>query len=147
MKKRKWILPVGIIGGFLFCIILFFAAAGIMSAKGYGLTVGHLYFTDTRTYLIDAKEQAMVVSDQSKAKSLFEGRKSGDKVMIIHGGVDEVYPAITGGYYLLCLAKGDGSYRPADEVLSIVDINENSFIATILEMNGDSVLVEPVEGE
>ena len=148
MKKRKWILPVGIIGGFLlFCTILFFAAAGIMSAKGYGLSVGHLYFTGTRTYLVDAKEQAMVVSDKSNSGNLFEGRKNGDKVMIIHGGVDEVYPAITGGYYLLCLAKGNGSYRPADEVLSIVDLNENSFIATILEINGDSVLVEPVEGE
>ena len=99
MKKRKWILPVGIIGGFLlFCIILFFVVAGIMSAKGYGISIGRLYFTETRTYLIDAKEKAMVVSDKSNSGNLFEGRKNGDKVMIIHGGVEEVYPAITGGY-------------------------------------------------
>lgn len=45
--------------------------------------------------------------------------QSGDKVLIIHDGVETSYPSRTGGYHIFCLSKGDGSYKPADEVLGI----------------------------
>ena len=121
MKKRKWILPVSIIGGVIaLCLVAVVAFGAILSAKGFGISTGLLYFAENGTYLIDSDDMAMRVSDRSDDEDLFEGYQNGDKVILFHDGVNETYPAQTGGYRVIRLSKGDGTYKPADEVLGIV---------------------------
>ncbi len=44
MKKKKWILPVSIVGGVIvLCVIAVFAFGAIQSAKGFGISTGRLY--------------------------------------------------------------------------------------------------------
>ena len=120
MKKKNWILPIGIAGGLIIiCIAVVLAFGIILSAKGYGISTGRLYFADNGTYLIDSEDMAMRVSDCSDDKELFWGYQNGDKVMLFHDGVEEIYPAQTGGYCIFCIAKGDGTYKPSDEILGI----------------------------
>lgn len=120
MKKRKWILPVSIIGGVIaLCVVAVIAFGAILSAKGFGISTGLLYFSDNGTYLIDSDDMAMRVSDCSDDKDLFEGYQNGDKVILFHDGVDESYPAQTGGHFTLRISKGDGTYKPSDEILGI----------------------------
>lgn len=67
MKKRKWILPVCIVGGIvIMCFVALLITASVVRAKGYGISVGCLYFADTETYLIDSGDKTMIVSNQSK---------------------------------------------------------------------------------
>ena len=120
MKKKRWILPVSIVSGVIvLCIVAVVAFGAILSAKGFGITTGRLYFADNDTYLIDSDNMAMKVSDCSDDKELFEGYQNGDKVILFHDGVNETYPAQTGGYRIIRLSKGDGTYKPADEILAI----------------------------
>ena len=129
MKKRKWILPVSIVGGVIvLCIVAVFAFGAILSAQGYGISAGRLYFADNGTYLIDSDNMAMRVSDCSKDAELFKGYQNGDKVILFHDGVNETYPAQTGGYYIIRTSKGDGTYKPADEVLGIVSFGDDGHL-------------------
>ncbi|MBQ4560336.1 MAG: hypothetical protein IJA54_08470, partial [Tyzzerella sp.] len=97
MKKKKWLLPVSMIGGFiLLCILLLIVTVCIIGIKGYGISKGRLYLAEKHTYLIDDRDMAMLVSDQSKKRNLFQGYKSGDEVLIVHDGVEETYPSRTG---------------------------------------------------
>ncbi len=120
MKKKKLILPVGIILAiiFLFTASVFIFSA-VISEQGYGLSRGIIYLSDYGNYIID-NNMAMRVSDCSDDAKLFNGYSNGDKVILFHDGIEDSYPAQTGGYYLLRLSKGDGTYKPADEILGIV---------------------------
>lgn len=123
MKKKKWLLPVSIIGGFLLlCILLLVITVCIIGFKGYGISKGRLYFAEKHTYLVDDRDMAMLVSDQSKKGNLFQGYVNGDEVLIVHDGVEETYPARTGAYHIIHIAKGDGTYEPTDEVLGLHNI-------------------------
>ena len=120
MKRRKWILPVSIVGGVIaLCIVAVLIFGAVLSAKGFGISTGRLYFADNGTYLIDSDDMAMRVSDCSGDGDLFEGYQNGDEVILFHSGVEEVYPAQTGGHFMIRTAKGDGTYKPADEILGI----------------------------
>ena len=47
MKKRKWILPVSIVSGVIvLCLVAVVAFGAILSAKGFGISTGFLYFSD-----------------------------------------------------------------------------------------------------
>ncbi len=129
MKKKMWILPISIIGGVvILCIVAVFAFGAILSAQGYGISIGRLYFADNGTYLIDSDDMAMRVFDCSDDKELFKDYQNGDKVILFHDGVEETYPAQTGGYRIFCLSRGDGTYKPADEVLGIGILGEDGAI-------------------
>lgn len=133
MKKRKWILPLGIVGTVvILCTLAVFAFGALISAKGYSISTGRLYFAEQGTYLIDSEDMAMRVSDCSEDESLFEGYKSGDRVILLHDEVLLTYPSMTGGYRIFRLSRGDSSYKPADEVLGVVTDEQND--------NGDSAL-------
>ena len=120
MKKRKVFLAVSILGGlFTLCVVAVLAFGALLSAKGFGVSTGHLYFADNVTYLIESGDKAMRVADCSDDKELFKGYQNGDKVILFHKGVETSYPAQTGGYHVVRLTKGDGTYKPSDEVLGI----------------------------
>ncbi len=123
MKKKKWLCTVSTVFiVFVLCVVALLVTAGIMSARGYGITAGRLYFADSVCFLIDSDDDAMIVSDQSMHKNLFDGYISGDKVVLIHDGIAESYPARTGGYHVLRISKGDGTYKPEDEVIGVVTL-------------------------
>lgn len=110
------------------CLLALLITAGVMSAKGYGISVGKLYFADNGTYLIDEDDKAMRISDQSDDGDLFKGYANGDRILVIHDGVEESYPPCTCGHYAFRFSKGDGTYKPADEVLGIEYLGDNGDI-------------------
>lgn len=124
MTKSPRFVPILIV---LLVIALLFAAflitAMVTSAMGYGISVGNLYFWDEKVFLVDGNT-SMIVSDQSKKLELFSGYSNGDKIILIHDGVEETLPAHTGGYFAVRVSKGDGSYKPSDNILGIVRVEE-----------------------
>ena len=130
MKTKKWVLPVCMIAGAgVLCIVALFAAAGIMSAKGYGISVGRFYLSDFTCYLVD-EGKAMVMSDQSGDKKLFDGISTGDLVLVIHDGIAESYPSQTGAYRVFRLSKGDESDLPENLDIGAVKIGGTEDVLT-----------------
>ncbi len=124
MKKRKKISPAYIVGGvMILCVAAVIVAIGYMAVKGHGITVGQLYIGEAGTFLIEDDDSAMRISDQSVGKNVFDGLTNGDKVLVVHGSVEECYPARAGAYHIFKLAEGDEKYQPADEVLGIAPID------------------------
>ncbi len=120
MKNKKWILPVCIVAAAaVLCIgaVLIFDA--VLNAQGYSVSVGRLYFSDDGTYLIDGDDKATLVYDCTDNAELFKGYESGDKIILFHDGVDESFPARTGGYRIFRLSKSDRDYTPPDEALGV----------------------------
>ena len=117
MKKRKAV---------LFAVACCVIAVGVVAvlllgryhSRGYGISVGRLYFADFGTYLIDNNDSAMLVSDKSGQGNLFARCNSGDRVVVFHGGIAESYPAQTVGYAVIRIGKGDQNFTPSDETLS-----------------------------
>lgn len=139
MKKKKLILPIGIVSGI---IILFIASVFVFGAviceHGYGISSGIIYFAGNgSTYLIDNNDMAMRVSDCSDNAELFNGFENGDKVLLFHDGVETSYPSQTGGYYLLRLAKGNSEYKPEDEILGIytTDSGKNTSVTEKIDFD------------
>ena len=124
MKKKKWILAICLVLGI---IALLMAATALASTMGYGVSVGKLYFTEASVFLIDGTS-SMIVSDQSRKSDLFDGYANGDEIILVHDGVEEVFPARTGGYMAFRISKGDGTYKPADNLLGIVIQEEGDII-------------------
>ena len=115
MKRRKWILVICIAMGI---IALLMGTAAVTSMMGYGVSVGKLYFTESSTYLIDGTT-SIIVSDQRRKSDLFDGYANGDEIILVHDGVEETFPARTGGFLAFRISKGDGTYKPSDDLLGI----------------------------
>ncbi len=131
MKKKRWILPLAVFGGVLVTLltaVLIFG--GLSSNKGYGISVGRLYFADFGTYLIDDNDSAMHIADRTKNKDLFEKFENGDRVIVLHGPVAESYPSQTVGYAVFRIGRSDGSYNPTDESLGIYELGSDGAILT-----------------
>lgn len=121
VKKKKWVLPVCIlVGVLLLCAVIPLSVAGVMHAKGYGISVGRIYLSDTGPYLVD-EGKTMILSDQSDDKALFDGLNTGDLILVVHDGVDESDPSQTGAHRIIRLRKGDETDLPENLHIGVVE--------------------------
>lgn len=64
MKKRKWVLPVSIVGGLVaLCILLLIAALCMMGIKGYGINLSDGYARCEKGQAELTEEQIKTVKD------------------------------------------------------------------------------------
>ena len=120
MNRKELSLPIRVFVRLIAAVLIFLIiTAGILWFKGYSFTVGKLYFADRGTYLITETDTAFLVFDASREENLFEQYSNGDKVLLIHGVIRETYPMTTDGVYIIVLEKGDGSYKPDDDVVGL----------------------------
>ncbi len=120
-RKRILFLVITIIAVSVLAVFVF---GYVISSRGYSLSYGRLYFTDSAVYLINKDNEAMMVYDDSEDAELFKGYINGDRVVLLHGGIEDSYPSQTCGYYAFRYAMGDGKYQPDDEVIGKADTSE-----------------------
>lgn len=126
MKKEKPNSPGRIFSiCFLIAFISALAVIGIMVSRGYTATVGRLYITDGRTYLVNEENIAFIVVDGSKKGNLFTEYSNGDEVIVVHGPIRESYPMTTNAVFAIRLKKGDGNYKPDENVVGLEPGFEN----------------------
>ena len=111
MKNKKWLLPVCVvISVILLLAIAFFAFAAIMSAMGYGMSVGRALLTKDDSCMLVVDENSPIImrdrSDKTGKGELFSRISTGDKILVFHDGVAESYPAQTGAYFIIKLSGG-----------------------------------------
>lgn len=105
MKKKIWLLPLGIL------IVILLSCGGIlwyMSAHSLGISIGRFLMAERGTYMVILDERSPVCMSNVKEKEgLFDGLENGDKILVLHDGIRESYPGGTGAYAVFKLKDGD----------------------------------------
>ncbi len=89
------------------CVIVCVIAIGvfILAGKGISPSVGLFLRTDNGNMII-LDNSPIVMSVRSGNDDMFEKYESGDKILVLHGGINESYPGSTGIYFSIKLADG-----------------------------------------
>ena len=82
-----------------------------------------------KLYLETKNNTAMFIRDESPIqmsnrtdKELFDGLDIGDKVLVIHTGIEETYPAKTGVYAVFKIGEGTTADIPQKVVNQLVEL-------------------------
>ncbi len=120
--KKVWIKVICIIACvLLFLVFLTAVAWGILTTQGLGITVGRCLATDGGEFMLIDGESPIVLHDRGRG-DLFEKLSTGDKILVVHAGVQESYPAGTGAFFCLRLQKGSAEDIPAEVRRSLAEL-------------------------
>lgn len=127
MKKKKWVLPVSIIGGVLLLCLVATGAFLLRYCSGiYVRTSGgrHMVvFDDIGPVIVSTKDKP----------DRFEGIETGDRVIAVCGFLHETYPGQSDAKFVLRLWKGDLEDIPQkdrDAIWELGRLFENNDSAT-----------------
>lgn len=114
--KKKMLIAAG--------VVLVLAAAVLVllwqaADRGYGSSVGRCVVTRSGDYLLIDDTGPITMSDRSEGKDLFEGLRTGDKILILHDGICESYPGQTGVYGCTLLERGTLEDVPAQILMDL----------------------------
>ena len=96
--------------------VLIFAAAVLLlagavlwgaSRRSLSLSVGHCLVGDNGSCMLVVANSPIQLSDRTRNGPLPGGLSTGDKILVLHDGVAESYPARTGAYGVWKLRDGD----------------------------------------
>lgn len=105
--KKKIIIPICII---LALVVLAVAGIIYMNARSLAFSVGRiLYANDSAMLVIDHSPIEM-----SSKKISFDKFTDGDKVLVLHDGIETTYPAKTGVYGIIKLSNGTVDNIPGE---------------------------------
>ncbi|MGI6264429.1 MAG: hypothetical protein ACOYJY_03065, partial [Acutalibacteraceae bacterium] len=120
MSKRKWILPVSIVGGVILLLVIALAVGwAVMSARGFALSTGRAMVTaDGKVLLVDGS----TVVELTARPDVLPVLSTGDRIAVVHDGVEESYPARTAAYWCVKLGGGSEADLPADVLASLREL-------------------------
>ena len=105
----KWPLAALLI---LFCLGLFLLFWCVSGSKG--LSTGRYLMSSNGSHIfIDASGSPIVMGDHSSNGALFAGLEDGDRILVLHDGIAESYPARSGAYWCFRLESGTRKDLPA----------------------------------
>ena len=122
MKKKIVVALATIVAIVLFLFAIAFVVFGIASYKGFSVSEGQVLITDKGSYVIIIDNSPIVMSNQSKNEEIFEGLTNGDKILIVHDGIQESYPGGTGVYFCKKLADGEYKDLPEQIIVSLIKL-------------------------
>lgn len=100
-KKKKWVLPVSIIGGVL---LLCMVVAGVCLLRHCS---GTYIRTNNGRHMVVFDTIGPVVLSTEDKPGRFDGIETGDRVLVICGFLHETYPAQSDAKFVMRLGKGD----------------------------------------
>lgn len=148
-RKRKWVLPLVVTGSLIaILLIVCLIILGVMAKKELGFSTGRylagrngvsiVVTDDAPDSITDRSERerymSPVVMSNRTERELFQNLETGDKILFVHGGVKESYPAGTGVYAVFMLKSGSIDDIP-QKLLN--DLNAMGWLESAAEMNAD----------
>jgi len=135
-KKKKWRIPLCVIGGLLLI------CAGIlwyMVSHSMGFSVGRCLVADNGSYLFIDGSSPIVMSTRREKEKVFAGLETGDKILILHNGIEESYPGGTGVYWCMKLENGAQADIPEQVVEELAELGWITVSAEDEAMSADSM--------
>lgn len=115
MKKRVFIITLAVIllvvGGLLW----------FMYAFSINFSEGRCLVAENGSVMLVKGSEPIVLSRRGR-ENMFAGLETGDRIFVIHDGVQESYPAGTGAYLVLRLEGGSMSDIPEDVISSLTEM-------------------------
>ena len=140
-QKKKWMISLCVIGGLLLiCTGLFW----YMASHSMGFSVGHCLVADNGSYMFIDGNSPIVLSTRRDKEKMFAGLETGDKILLLHDGIQESYPGGTGAYW--CMKLEDGTQAEIPEQV-IEELTELGWIKTPTEDETMSAENNEVGGE
>lgn len=107
MKRLRWIIPLA--------AVLLIAAAAVSFFAGKGISTGYCVVADNSSRLIVLDGSPVRLSNGSRDENMLYEYDTGDRLLVVHDGINETYPGSTRAFF--CMKIGDGSAKDIpDEV-------------------------------
>lgn len=117
MKNKPMVIAIAIV----FVLGLVCGVASL-SWDSKAFSVGRVIEYDADTVIFAEGNTPVLVFDKTKNGSLFSALTDGDKVLLLHDGIAETYPAQTGGYFVLRLKNGQRSDLSKEFIESLTEL-------------------------
>ena len=108
-QKKKWMTPLCVVGGLLLI------CAGLlwyMVSHSMAFSVGRCLVADDGSYMFIDGKSPIVMSSRKDEEGMFAGLETGDKILLLHSGIETSYPGRTGAYWCMKLANGSQADIP-----------------------------------
>lgn len=110
MSKKKWMIPLVIV------ILLSLVIIGLMVYMSYHsltFSTGRYLTANNGAHLLILDHSPIQMSNQTGNESPFRNLTNGDRILVLHDGVETTYPARTGVYAVFRLSKGTAEDIPS----------------------------------
>lgn len=116
---KKWLkITLGVIG---VVVILLVISISILLNKGYGFSVGRYLEVKEGTAMLVRGNSPIVLSSQYNG-DMFYNLDIGDKILVIHTGIAESYPAQTGAKAVFKIANGSTDDIPQNVINELIKL-------------------------
>lgn len=118
MKKQKWLIPVVTIVAVLVVVII---GVRVLVYNGYDASTG-IYLESKDGGAILICEKTPIQMSNRTERDMFDNLNVGDKILVIHDGIAESYPARTGAYAVFKINDGNTGAIPPSVVDELVEL-------------------------
>ncbi len=119
MKKKRLLI------GILCVAVVLIAGALFMAKNSIGFSIGNCIEADNGRYLIVLDNSPIAMHQRSGKESMFPDLDTGDKIFIVHDGINETYPGKTGLYFILKLSNGNIGDVPEKIITQLQELGWN----------------------
>ena len=118
MNRKKWLIPIWVIVAILLVCVLTVAT---LISKGYGASTGlYLESKDGAAILICNNSPIVMASNHNG--DMFYDLEVGDRIFVIHTGIEESYPGQTTARAVFKLSSGDAGDIPDAVINSLIEL-------------------------
>ncbi len=118
MAKKKRLVPIIAVISISVLFVIGFFLFGI---RGYGCSVGRYLEASDGSSMVVVDNEPVQMSNQTNWK-LFDGLDTGDKIWVVHDGMENYYPGRTGVYAILKLSDGNIDDIPQTVVNQLAEL-------------------------
>ena len=118
MKNKKILIIIGVV---VTIVLLFWIVFNVLISKGMGISTG-VYLETKNGVSILVREKTPIQMSNRTDKELFNDLDIGDKMLVIHTGIEESYPAKTGVYAVFKIKEGTTGNIPTQVVEELVKL-------------------------
>ena len=117
-SPKKWLIPIVSIVAILILVTI---CLGVFISKGFGVSEGIYLESKDGSSIIVCKRTPIVMSNRTN-RNLFDNLEIGDKILIIHDGIAESYPAGTGAYAVFKRNDGVTGEIPPSVIEELIEL-------------------------
>ena len=117
MKNKQIVIVIAIV----FSLGLIVGVTSL-SGESKAFSVGKVIEYKDDTVIFSDNNTPVLVFDKTKDGGLFSALTDGDEVLLLHDGLEETYPARTGGYFVLRLKNGQRSDLPENFIEALGEL-------------------------
>lgn len=115
MKRKVFIICLSVV--LVVCVCLLWFAA----ANSLGVSVGRCLVAQNGSVLL-IKDNSPIVLSKQGSENMFNGLQTGDKILVIHDGIQETYPGGTEAWLAVRLEKGSIADIPEDVIAALMEL-------------------------